>query len=125
MWIVAFLVAIGLLMVYSSSIASASESRFTRYSASYFLLRRCMFVVIGAVLALFVFDTSAAHLGRVAPSFIVACVLIVAIADPGIGRKVNGARRWIPLGPFSLQPSELMKFAMILFAARYAVTRHR
>jgi len=123
-WVVAFLVAIGLLMVYSSSIASASESRFTRYSASYFLLRQSMFVVIGAVLALFVFDTSLRTWERVAPIvFIVACVLIVAVLIPGIGRKVNGARRWIPLGPFSLQPSELMKFAMILFAARYAVTK--
>lgn len=123
-WVVAFLVAIGLLMVYSSSIASASESRFTRGSASYFLLRQCMFVVIGAVLALFVFDTSLRTWERVAPIvFIVACVLIVAVLIPGIGRKVNGARRWIPLGPFSLQPSELMKFAMILFAARYAVTK--
>ncbi|HQA34182.1 MAG TPA: putative lipid II flippase FtsW [Casimicrobium huifangae] len=123
-WVVAFLVAIGLLMVYSSSIASASESRFTRGSASYFLLRQCMFVVIGAVLALFVFDTSLRTWERVAPIvFIVACVLIVAVLIPGIGRKVNGARRWIPLGPFSLQPSELMKFSMILFAARYAVTK--
>jgi len=83
-----------------------------------------MFVVIGAVLALFVFDTSLRTWERVAPIvFIVACVLIVAVLIPGIGRKVNGARRWIPLGPFSLQPSELMKFAMILFAARYAVTK--
>ncbi len=123
-WVVVFLVAIGLLMVYSSSIASASESRFTRGSASYFLLRQSMFVVIGAVLALFVFDTSLRTWERVAPIvFIVACVLIVAVLIPGIGRKVNGARRWIPLGPFSLQPSELMKFAMILFAARYAVTK--
>ena len=83
-----------------------------------------MFVVIGAVLSLFVFDTSLRTWERVAPIvFIVACVLIVAVLIPGIGRKVNGARRWIPLGPFSLQPSELMKFSMILFAARYAVTK--
>ena len=69
------------------------------------------------------FDTSLRTWEQVAPIvFIVACVLIVAVLIPGIGRKVNGARRWIPLGPFSLQPSELMKFAMILFAAR-AVTK--
>lgn len=123
-WVVALLVAIGLLMVYSSSIASASESRMTRNSATYFLWRQCMFVVIGAVLALFVFDTPVRTWERIAPIvFVIAGVLIVAVLIPGIGRKVNGARRWIPLGPFSLQPSEIMKFAMILFAARYAVTK--
>jgi len=123
-WVAALLVALGLLMVYSSSIASASESRFTRYSPTYFFSRQCLFVLIGAVLALFVFDTSLKTWERIAPMvFIVACVLIVAVLIPHVGRKVNGAMRWIPLGPFSLQPSELMKLAMVLFAARYAVTK--
>jgi len=123
-WVAVLLVALGLLMVYSSSIASASESRFTRYSPTYFFSRQCLFVLIGAVLALFVFDTSLKTWERIAPLvFIVACVLIVAVLIPHVGRKVNGAMRWIPLGPFSLQPSELMKLAMVLFAARYAVTK--
>ncbi len=124
LWVVALLVAVGLLMVYSSSIASASESRFTRSSATYFLFRQCLFVLIGAVLALFVFDTSLRTWERIAPYvFGVAFLLILIVLIPGIGRKVNGASRWIPLGPFSLQPSELMKLAMVLFAARYAVTK--
>ena len=124
LWVVALLVAVGLLMVYSSSIASASESRFTRSSATYFLLRQCLFVLMGSVLALFVFDTSLRTWERITPYvFGVAFVMIVAVLVPGIGRKVNGASRWIPLGPFSLQPSELMKLAMVLFAARYAVTK--
>lgn len=123
-WVAALLVALGLLMVYSSSIASASESRFTRYSPTYFFSRQCLFVLIGAVLALFVFDTSLKTWERIAPVvFIVASVLIVAVLIPHVGRKVNGAMRWIPLGPFSLQPSELMKLAMVLFAARYAVNK--
>lgn len=124
LWVVALLVAVGLLMVYSSSIASASESRFTRSSPVYFLVRQSLFVVIGSVLALFVFDTSMRTWERIAPFvFIAASVLVLLVLIPGIGRKVNGASRWIPLGPFSLQPSELMKFAMVLFAARYAVTK--
>ncbi len=123
-WVATLLVALGLLMVYSSSIASASESRFTRYSPTYFFSRQCLFVLIGAVLALFVFDTSMKTWERIAPLvFIVAAVLIVAVLIPHVGRKVNGAMRWIPLGPFSLQPSELMKLAMVLFASRYAVTK--
>ena len=70
------------------------------------------------------FDTSVRTWERIAPYvFVVAVVLVIVVLIPGIGRVVNGARRWIPLGPFSLQPSELMKFAMVLFAARYAVTK--
>ena len=124
LWVIAMLVAVGLLMVYSSSIASASESKFTRLSPTYFFARQCLFVLIGSVLALFVFDTSVRTWERIAPYvFIIAVVLVILVLIPGIGRVVNGARRWIPLGPFSLQPSELMKFAMVLFAARYAVTK--
>jgi cell division protein FtsW len=124
LWVVALLVAVGLLMVYSSSIASASESRFTRSSATYYLLRQCLFVVIGAVVSLFVFDTSMRTWERIAPYvFGFSVLLLVLVLIPGIGRKVNGASRWIGLGPFGLQPSELMKLAMVLFAARYAVTK--
>ena len=81
-------------------------SRFTRYSASYFLLRQNVFVVIGAVLVL-LFDIPALW-GRVATgsSSLSPCVLIVAVLIPGIGRKGQRcAIFWIPLGPFSLQPS--------------------
>ncbi|TAG02165.1 MAG: putative lipid II flippase FtsW [Betaproteobacteria bacterium] len=123
-WVVALLLAIGLLMVYSSSIASASESRLTRNSSTYFLFRQSLFVLIGIVIALFVFDTPLKTWERVAPwLFLAATVLLILVLIPGIGRVVNGARRWIPLGPFSFQPSEMMKIAMILFAARYAVSK--
>ena len=54
LWVIAMLVGVGLLMVYSSSIASASESKFTRFSPTYFFARQCLFVLIGSVLALFV-----------------------------------------------------------------------
>ncbi len=123
-WIVVLLLAIGLLMVYSSSIASASESRLTRNSSTYFLFRQALFVLIAIVVALFVFDTPMKTWERVAPwVFLAATVLLILVLIPGIGRVVNGARRWIPLGPFSFQPSEMMKIAMILFAARYAVSK--
>ena len=124
LWVVTLLVAVGLLMVYSSSIASASESRFTRSSATYFLFRQCLFVFIGAWLGLYLFETPIRTWERIAPYiFGVALLMILLVLIPGIGRKVNGASRWIPLGPFSLQPSEMMKLAMVLFAARYAVTK--
>jgi cell division protein FtsW len=123
-WVVISLLALGLLMVYSASIASASEAKFTRGSATFFLARQSLFVLIGLLAALFVFDTSTKSWERYAPwLFAIAVVLLILVLIPGIGRSVNGARRWIPLGPFGFQPSEMMKTAMILFAARYAVSK--
>jgi cell division protein FtsW len=123
-WVVLAILALGLLMVYSSSIASASESRFTRSNATYFLTRQFIFVSIGLTLALFVFDTSMKRWEQIAPWFFAtAVVLLVLVLIPGIGKVVNGARRWIALGPFGFQPSEMMKLAMIMFAARYAVSK--
>jgi len=47
----------------------------------------------------------------------------VAVLIPGIGREVNGARRWIPLGPVTFQPSEVMKLLVVLYAADYTVRK--
>ena len=50
-------------------------------------------------------------------------LLLIAVLIPGLGKGVNGARRWIPLGLMNFQPSELMKFAVLIFAASYTVQR--
>ena len=55
------------------------------------------------------------------PLFIAAAIVLLIVLVPFIGREVNGARRWIPLGPVNFQPSELMKMAMVVYTARYAV----
>jgi cell division protein FtsW len=49
--------------------------------------------------------------------------LLVIVLIPGVGRKVNNAMRWIPVGPITFQPSELMKFAVILFTADYIIRK--
>jgi cell division protein FtsW len=62
---------------------------------------------------------------KAAPWLFLACVaLLVLVLVPGIGREVNGARRWISLGAVNLQPSELMKLAVVLYAADYTVRKH-
>lgn len=58
--------------------------------------------------------------------FVISLILLVAVLIPQIGIKVNGSRRWLPLGFFRLQPSELAKLAMIIFLANwYAVYQRR
>jgi len=55
--------------------------------------------------------------------FVLAMVLLVLVLIPGIGKVVYGARRWLSLGPLSLQPSELMKLFVVLYAASYIVRK--
>ena len=50
-------------------------------------------------------------------------MLLVLVLIPGIGREVNGARRWISLGVVNVQPSELMKLFVVLYAADYTVRK--
>ena len=53
----------------------------------------------------------------------VALALLILVLIPGIGREVNGSQRWLPLGPFTLQPSEIAKMAMVVYLAGYTVRR--
>ena len=123
-WVVVALLALGLLMVYSASIPIASESRYTGRSATYFLQRQALFILLGLVLANILFEVPVKMLEKLTPILVgVALLLLLLVLIPGIGKVVNGARRWIPFGPFSLQPSELMKLVVVLFAARYAVLK--
>ncbi|HEX9184310.1 MAG TPA: putative lipid II flippase FtsW [Burkholderiales bacterium] len=124
-WTALLLLAIGLVMVYSASIATSEASRYTGANAAYFLLRHAAFLGIALALATSVFLAPARYWQKAAPWLFLACVvLLVLVLVPGIGREVNGARRWISLGPVNLQPSELMKLAVVLYAADYTVRKH-
>ncbi|MEZ5502633.1 MAG: FtsW/RodA/SpoVE family cell cycle protein [Halioglobus sp.] len=52
-----------------------------------------------------------------------ALALLIVVLSPGIGREVNGSQRWLPLGPFTLQPSEFAKLAVVVYLAGYMVRR--
>ncbi|MDG2045977.1 MAG: putative lipid II flippase FtsW [Halioglobus sp.] len=52
-----------------------------------------------------------------------ALALLILVLIPGVGREVNGSQRWLPLGPFTLQPSEFAKLAMVVYLAGYMVRR--
>ncbi len=123
-WSSLALLLLGLVMVYSASIATAEGSRFTGFQANYFLIRHAVFLAIGMVVGLLAFQIPMRTWQEAAPLlFIAGVVLLLVVLIPHVGREVNGARRWLPLGVVNLQPSELMKLFATLYAADYTVRK--
>ena len=123
-WSVILLLSIGLVMVYSSSIAMAEAEKMTGYRMYYFLQRHAIYLVLGVIAAFVAFQVPIAIWQKFAPAlFIIGGFLLVIVLIPGIGREVNGSRRWISLGFITMQPSELMKFFAVLYAADYTVRK--
>ena len=124
-WAALLLVSLGLVMVYSSSMATAEASRYFGNNSAYFLLRHGLFLALALGAATAVFLVPVRVWQKASPWFFAACVvLLVLVLIPGIGREVNGARRWLNLGVANMQPSELMKLAVVLYAADYTVRKH-
>lgn len=114
----------GLLMVYSASIALADGPRYESYGRYYFVIRHGIFLALGVLTMLLAFNVPMDTWRRAAvPLFIVTVILLCVVLIPGVGREVNGARRWLSLGIVNFQPSELMKVAIVLFAADYTTSR--
>lgn len=123
-WVVLTLLIWGLVMVYSASIALPDNPRFAKYAHTHFLMRHLFSLVIALSVALLVFQISVQTWEKVAPwLFVASLLLLIAVLIPGIGKVINGARRWISLGFMNFQPSELAKFAVLLYAADYMVRK--
>jgi len=111
-------------MVYSASIAMPENPRFAQYTPTYFLVRHAMWLLIAFAGALMAYQVPLSTWERLAPwLFVVSLVLLALVLMPGLGKKVYGARRWIGLGPLSFQPSEMVKFTVLLYAANYMVRK--
>jgi cell division protein FtsW len=114
----------GLVMVYSASVAMPDNPKFARYEHTHFLLRHMFSLAVALVVAVLAFQIPMSTWEKLAPwLFIAALALLVIVLIPFIGRGVNGARRWISLGVFNFQPSELAKFAVLIYAADYMVRK--
>jgi len=124
-WAALILAAGGLVMVYSASIATAETSRFTSNNAAWFLARHALFLGVSLAAAIAVFLVPVRWWQIAAPwLFVFSVALLILVLVPGIGREVNGARRWLALPLVSLQPSEAMKLAAVLYAADYTARKH-
>jgi cell division protein FtsW len=123
-WVVVALLAFGLVMVYSASVALPDSPRFALYTPTHFLSRQALFIAIGLVCAFATAQVPVAIWEKWAPwIFALAMVLLLLVLIPHIGKGVNGARRWIPLGLLNFQPSELAKLGMCMYAASYMVRK--
>ena len=124
LWVSIALLALGLVMVYSASVALPDNPRFARYAATHFLTRHVLALALAFVAALVTLQIPMQFWEKYAPwIFVVALGLLIAVLVPFIGKGVNGARRWIPLGILNFQPSELAKLAIALYAAGYMVRK--
>jgi len=124
-WAALLAAALGAVMVYSASISTAEASRYTGYNPAYYLLRHGLFLAVALLAATSVFLVPVRVWQQAAPwLFVGAIALLALVLVPGIGREVNGARRWISLYVLTVQPSELMKLAVVLYAADYTVRKH-
>lgn len=111
------LLGIGLLMIASAGVAYGQ----VRFGDEYFFFKQqCIGFIVG-VASLFVVSRIDYHIFRkfVVPLFFLAVALLVMVFIPGVGTTVYGAARWIELGPFSFQPSEVMKLAIILYLSAW------
>ena len=123
-WVLAALLALGLVMVYSASISTAEASKFTGYQPAYYLLRQGIFIAVGLLAGLFAFQIPVQTWQNHAPYlFLLGAALLVLVLIPHVGREVNGSRRWLSLFVVNLQPSELMKLFAVMYAADYTVRK--
>ena len=123
-WVTVALLMFGLVMVYSASVAMPDNPKFARYTHTHFLFRHVVSLVVAFLVALLAFQVPVATWEKLAPwLFVVSLVLLMLVLVPFVGKGVNGARRWITLGFMNFQPSELAKFAVLLYAADYMVRK--
>lgn len=116
------LLGIGVVMVYSSSAVSA----YVNFSDSFYFLKRQLIWATLGLAAMFLTMSIDYHVWRklAKPVMLVTLILLVLVLVPGLGKVVNGARRWLGFGSLYLQPSEIAKLSMVLFSAE-SLTRNQ
>ncbi|MCW8959732.1 MAG: putative lipid II flippase FtsW [Gammaproteobacteria bacterium] len=115
------LLGLGLVMTASASVGIADRQV---GDPSYYLVRQALYVGLGLAAALVAWQVPLKLWEKSGPLWVLVCiVLLLALFVPGLGRTVNGSTRWLMMGPFNLQVSELVKLAMVIYLAGYLVRR--
>ena len=120
--VVIILLVFGLVMIASAGVIY-SETRFA--DAYYFFKHQLLYGVIPGLIALYFFSRIDYHFWRKVsvPLFIVSVIFLILVFVPGVGSRIYGASRWIQLGPFSFQPSEMAKLSIIIYLAAWLESR--
>jgi cell division protein FtsW len=117
------LAALGMIMIFSTSGRFAPEGSATMYS---YAKKQAIWVGVGLVLLIAVSRLDYHELLKASWWLVGATALLLALCYvPHIGKMVNGARRWLQVGPMTLQPSELAKIAMVIFLAHWLSLHQR
>jgi cell division protein FtsW len=123
-WSSVVLLGLGLVMVYSASIAIAEAGQGGKGDPAHFLIRHGIYLSVGLLAGLLAFQVPVRLWEKYSfHLFFLGAVLLALVLVPSIGREVNGSRRWISLLVVNFQPSEFMKLFVVLYAASYTVRR--
>lgn len=114
LYAVLILLAIGTIMVFSSSYYYAQY--YIKSDAYHFFKKQLLMLILGFVAMIFTMNYDYRKLGKLSPIFLIGTMcLLILVLIPGIGIVRNGARRWISIAGQDFQPSEILKYAVILF----------
>lgn len=117
------LMIIGLMMVASSSVMISTKYF---HQPFHFLIRQACYLFAGLMVALIIIRTDSSVWERISgPMLLVCFVMLMIVLIPGIGRSVNGSRRWLAFGPIGIQVSEMAKLTMIFYLAGYLVRQQK
>lgn len=117
------LLIIGLMMVASSSVMVSTKYY---HQPFHFLIRQACYLFVGLMLSLIIIRTDSSVWEKISAPLMLLCLLmLVVVLVPGIGRSVNGSRRWLAFGPIGVQVSEMAKLTMIFYLSGYLVRQRK